>query len=317
MKFILFFLVGGWFLGSGVSAQDPPAFFDLLKPSFIKMGILPNLDGMLDGNLDLSFRWNSLLTTSAEANFSGSSEDSTANSDNVAMSAKTYSKNYGGDLRALELTLPWEMGEGSGLGLSAALACGYTGLNQSTSGYKTAQGETIFFNQTKMVHKIMPTLELGLTGVFNKAISLEANGAFLPYVLMLENGSKLYSTYDQEIPYILSNRCMGWTAKLRVATLEFPLGDISLKGALVGLFGNNKTRQDVVTGNFKTTIETYSLYRSLDVDLMVEYNLGFMKKILSLSPAVAMGYSILQESFDNQNISPVTGWKFGLTVSSK
>jgi len=298
-------------------AQEATELYKLLRPTLLKIGILPNLNGQLDGNFGTTVRWSKFFTSSAEANYSGSSEAFSEKIDESVLSSKTFSKNSLVDLRFLDFLLPVSTNADTGFGFSAALSCGYNGLFQSTSGYKTVQAETIFFNQDKTIHKIMPTVDFGISGVLNRVFTFEVSGAFLPYVLMLENGSKLYSTYDEEIPYSLNNNCMGWKAGLGLGTISLPIGDLLLKGSAIGLFGIYNTRQDVVTGNYKTKIQTSTDYASLGLNATLEYKLGFLSKVFKIIPAVSLGYTYFQESYGDINPSPMTSIKAGVTLSSK
>lgn len=300
-----------------VFAQDTGELYEFLRPTLLKIGILPNMDGMLDGNFGTTLRWNKVLTTSVAANYSGSSQAVTEETDTVKLSSKTFSKNADVDLKLLDFMLPVPATADTGFGFSAALTGIYSGLFQSTSGYKTAQAETIFFNQDKTIHKIMPTVDFGFSGVFSRALTFEVTGAFLPYIIMLENGTKLYSTYDEEIPYSLNNSCMGWKAGLSLATLKLPGGNFSFKGGAIGMFGTYNTRQDVVTGNYKTTIETTTDYLSIGITASLEYKPAFLKKLVSVSPAISLGYTYFEEAYGDSSSAPLASYKVGMSLSSK
>ncbi len=289
---------------------------ELFRPSMLKLGLMPNLDGLLDGNFAGTLRWSRLFTSSASANYSGSNKEVSETSAAAVFKAKTFSRTYFAEVNFLEFMATSTLGSG-GLGYGAALSCSYTGLNESTSGYKTAQAETIYFNKDRMLHTIMPTVDFNAAVAVGQAFSLEASGAFLPYVLILETGSKLYSTYDQAIPYTLTNVCMGWKASFGAASFFSPYSNFSLQANVTGLFGTYGTIQDIVTGNIKTTIQTASAYTSLSGDASFEYRFAFLKKLLGLVPAVNVGCGLTTESFDAVSSGYALAWRAGVTIGSR
>jgi hypothetical protein len=298
------------------AALGAASLSELLRPSLLKLGVLPNLDGLLDGNFEATLKWSKYLSSGLEADYSGSSDSAKETAGAAVLEAKVFQKDYTGRLRLLEFLVPMSLGGGSGIGLGAGLACGYSGLSQSLSGYKTVQGETVYFNQDKLVHRIMPTLDLSLAAAGRK-LSLDVSGAYLPYVLILEEGRKLYSTYPEAIPYSVTNVCSGWRGKLGIATMGSALGDISIGAEATGLFGKYGTIQKVVTGNYKTTIETYDDYSSISGTAYLEYRMGYLRKALGLVPALKLGCSLSYETFGAIPAEPELAWKAGLSLGSR
>ncbi len=299
------------------SAQDAASISELLRPALLKLGVLPNLDGLLDGNFEATVKWSSRLSSGIEASYSGSSDSEKEESGSAVLEAKSFRKDYAGRLRLLEFLLPLDLGGGTGLGIGAGLACGYSGLSQSVSGYKTTQGETVYFNQDKIVHRVMPTLDLELAASLGRRLSVEASGAYLPYVLVLEEGRKLYSTYPEAIPYSLTNTCSGWRGRASLSTSGFALGDIGIGAEATGLFGKYSTVQEIVTGNYKTTITTYDDYASISGNAYLEYRMGFLKRTLGLVPALTAGCELRRESFGGIESEPSLLWKAGLSLGSR
>jgi hypothetical protein len=309
-------LIAAALASAAASWAQAPSLPELLRPSMVKLGVMPNLDGLLDGNFAATVRWSRSLSSSVSADYSGRSDSQKDSSGEAVLEAKTFGRDYSAHLKLLDFLHPIALGAGSGLGIGAALACSYSGESKSISGYKTVQGETVFFNQDRLVHRIMPTVDLGAAFAAGPSLTGSVGGAFLPYVYMIETGSKLYSTYDEAIPYTLHNACKGWRAEAELAAVG-GLGGASLKVELTSLFGKYGTVQKVVTGNYATTIETYSDYASLEGSATLELKLGFLKKSLGLVPAISLGCGLSSEAFEGAKLDPSLRWRAGVTVGSR
>jgi hypothetical protein len=167
------------------------------------------------------------------------------------------------------------------------------------------------------VHRLSPTVDFDVAAVLGRSLSVEASGAFLPYVLMLEDGSKLYSTYPTAIPYSLQNVCMGCRGNVGLSTSGLPIGDVSLGAEATWLFGKYGTVQEIVAGNYKTTIETYDDYSSLTGEGFVEYRMTWLSGLVGIVPALRVGCGLMYETYGTQVTGPSYLWKAGISLGSR
>jgi len=299
------------------SGEAPLSILEaLIRPAMLKVGLLPNLDGLLDGTVDMTLRWAPGMSSSLVGGFTNDSDELSETSGEAVVKAKVFNRAY--DARLVLWEGLWTLAgeDGGGVGLTLGLSAGYHGLTQSVSGYKTALGETIYFNQDRSVHRVLPGLDLGLFAGSGGGFTAELSGSFLPYVMVFESGSKVYSTYDTAIPYSLRNTGMGARIGLDLATHGGAAGDLSLEVEASGVYGSFTTRQDVVTGNIKTTILTWAPYWQVSGGGTLEIQLGFLAPWLGMVPALTVGVDAELESFGGVLSELDLAYRFGLTVGT-
>lgn len=304
---ILAFLVASAVAAEGIA--------DLVRPQAFSVGLFPNLDGLLDGNLSGTLKWSPELSSSIDAKYLGSSEEATETSGTATAKAKTFEKKYVANATIVDFMASFGTAEG-GLGLGAGISCAYSATIKSVSGYKSALGETTYFNKDSLAQVLTPSVDARAALAFGGAFAAELRGSFLPYAWMYETGSKLYSTYDEAIPYELSNACMGWGAGLDLKARFGTFGEFGVRGEAKGLYGDFGQVQDIVTGNIKTRISTKSAYAAYEGDLSIQYRLAFLREMLNIVPALGVGASYATESFDGVFSTSPIKWRFGLSFSS-
>lgn len=301
-------------------ANDKSSLAETLKPSFLALGVLPTLDGFIDGRLDSSLRWTPWMGSNLRFLYSSSSELANESDDTTVLNAKVFSKDYRAQIDVLEVLIPFPAAKGGGLALGASVGARWEGNDESLSGYRQTSEETVYFNQNRFIHRMAPTLHLSLLGTNAGAGSPRFNftvkGSFFPWVGIFESGEKVYSTWEDPIPFELWNNGMGWQAQVELASIGFRLVDISLAGSVVGLFGNYTSRQSIISGNWLTTIETSAAWERYECDSTLDIALPFLRKRFKIIPVLSLAYRITIERFDELAPSWWDSWKLGFSVRS-
>jgi len=328
----LFLLILFLFLAGPLFSQDPrPKTFDgktrqqeeedpmeslaaFLSPASFSMGLSPNLSGQLDGQVDMQLRWNGTWASGIKGGYYGSNFEENGTQNDTEYASKTFAKNYNANLTLAEGLWTHFTSETGGFGFGVSLETSYIGAQESTSGYKTAQGITTYFNRDRSYHQLLPALYLSFLTGKKDILRMEIAGTYMPFVFIYEEGSKLYSTYDEAIPYSLTNFCQALRGQGTFATLGLPIGNIKLSGDYLWIFGKYATRQDIINGNYLTTVQTYSDYQKYQIRAELEYQMDYLEKRLKVTPALLLGTTVLWENFDTIQGTPIQNIQIGVSL---
>jgi len=283
-----------------------------ISPEELLLGIFPNTDGFMDGKF--SYKKNYLTYCS-----SGISTDYSSTNDKVKESGKlessTLKKEIKAELEALGFTVPFEFSEKTIFGLKFIANGTYLFNNLDTSGYKIDQGQTVYFNTKKNIHSLIPTVDLGLNGVSTEYFSVSLSGGYLPLVYIYERGEKKYSTYDNPIKYNLRNTNTGYHAQGSIIFQNLPIGNFEIFGKLMNFGGNYQTRQELIIGNYKTTIKTDTDYTRRLIDIGINHKMTYLAEFSGYAPVVSVQYSKNKETLDDNVLFDESVYKFGFSLS--
>jgi hypothetical protein len=291
---------------------DEISSISLLAPDKLEIGIFPNSDGFMDAKFNLSGNYMTNFSSGVKADYSSRSNDISIKDE---YEAKTITKELYLDINALDYIYPMSIGKESLLGFKGGASIMYLFDNKESAGYKNVQSQSVYFNEKKSIHNITPAIGGGLGGVFGSLISFTLDASFLPFVVIRESGEKRYSTYENAIPYSVTNYNIGYQAKVALERKGYSLGDFELFASFLNFSGEYMTKQEIITGNYKTTVKTVTDYTRIRFDAGFNYKMTYLQDLFNFIPIVSLAYSRNYESFDGSISFDEDVYKIGLMIA--
>lgn len=281
-------------------------------PEELILGIFPNTDGFMDGKFSYKKNYLTYCSSGLETDYS-STNDKVKESGRLESS--TLKKEIKAELEALGFTIPMQFSETALFGLKFLANGMYLYNNLDTSGYKIDQGQTVYFNTKKNIHSLIPTVDCGLNGVIGEYFSIRLSGGYLPLVYIYEKGEKKYSSYDNPIKYNLRNTNAGYHAQGSIIFQNLPIGDFEIFGKFMNFGGNYQTNQELIIGNYKTTIKTDTDYTRRLIDIGINHKMSYLSEFSGYAPIVSVQYSKNRETLDEHVMFDESVYKFGFSLS--
>jgi hypothetical protein len=282
-----------------------------LSPDKMLMGLFPNTDGFIDGKIELNRNYlgyfNSGFNVAYSAINDTSSKEGQFESSTLKKEVLARAQLFGGQI-------PIQMSENSFLGLKLAAGAVYSYTRSASSGYKTEQGETIYFNTKKDIHNVSPAADAEINIILSRYFSLHLTGGYLAYVFIDEQGEKKYSSYENPIKYSYRNINNGYHAEGSMILSDLPFGDIEIYGHFYNYMGEYQTDQVLITGAYLTKIKTYSTYSKRVLDIGVNYTLTFLAGYSQYIPIVSFGYTSNYEKIGDSVLFDQGVYHMGIMV---
>ena len=285
-----------------------------LSPDTLLLGLFPNTDGFMDGKASLNKNYLGFLNSGADVTYSTMND--TANIENK-LESSTIRKELLAKAQALGFQYPLQLGNIGFIGFKIAAGAMYIYNKNTTSGYRVEQGETVYFNSIKNMHNVTPSADAEINMVLTRYFNMHLTGGYLPYVFIMEKGRKLYSSYDSPITYSLRNSNTGYHVELTMSVTDLLIGDFELFGKFMNYSGDYQTRQELVTGNYRTTIKTYSENTRRMIDIGINYALTFVGNYISYIPILSLTYSQNYEKLGDSVLFDEGVYKLGVMVRMK
>ena len=285
---------------------------EYLNPEELGIGMFPNTDGFMDAKFLLKKNYLSFLSSGIDADYTSRSESSEVKD---VSESETLTREVIAKLNAVNFQMPLELGSSVMLGINASINGIYLYNRSKSSGYKKVQDGTIYFNQKKNIHNVSPVVDVGITGVLTQYFSFKFTGGYTPLVFIKETGKKNYSTYDNPITYEVNNYNSSINAEVSLKTHNLGFGDIELTGRFIRFFGNYQTHQELILGNYKTTIKTFSSFKKDIIEGGLYYRMTFLKSFTKYVPILSLIYSKNLEMLDGSTLSDESLYKVGVIVA--
>jgi len=285
---------------------------EYLNPEEIVIGVFPNTDGFMDAKFLVKKNYLTYLSSGIDADYTSRSASSAVKglSESETLTREVITK-----LSLISFQLPFELGGSAMAGINAGVGGLYLFSREKSAGYKKVTEGTVYFHQKKDIHNLSPVAGAGICGVFSRFFSFSLLGGYTPLVYIKEDGEKNYSTYENPITYTVTNYNSAMNAEVSLMTHNLPFGDFEVSGRFIRFFGDYQTHQELVLGNYRTTVKTFSSYKKEIMEAGLYYKMTFLKRYTSYMPILSFIYSKNLETLDGTTISDESLYKLGIVVA--